>query len=98
VQGYMGGYSDYIEAKQAAIAVHTSKNKQPVSVSAPAAKKSSDKMSYKFKYELEQLPSRIDALTQEIASLKETLSTPDIYTTDPKKFAILTARLAEAES
>lgn len=61
---------------------------QVVQASAP------DKISYKFKRELELIPKEIDALEQDIASLENQLADDALYTSDPELFAAITNKLS----
>jgi ATP-binding cassette subfamily F protein uup len=62
-----------------------------------AAAKPRAKLSYKEQRELETLPTRIDALEQEQASIRQTLSDPSIYSQDAQKATQLHERDAEIE-
>lgn len=57
----------------------------------------SNKLSYKFKRELEQLPERIRALEQEVAGLHERVSDPEFYQGDPEEVQQVLERLARTE-
>ena len=62
----------------------------------PAAR-STNKLSYKYKRELEQLPERIRALEQEIEDLNEQVSAPDFYQGDPEEVQQVLDRLSRTE-
>ncbi len=91
VTNYMGGYSDYIEQTKPKVAVKAveAKKEEP--------KKQSTKLSYKFKFELEQLPAKIEKLETEISELNALLADPDLYSTDPDKFDASMKRYAKAK-
>jgi len=99
VEGYMGGYTDYHDAKLR-LAAEAKKKTLPVKeeiAAAPAQeKKPANKMSFKLKHELEKLPARIAALEKEIESLKQTLSAADLYMRDPELFDASSRRFARA--
>ncbi len=101
VDGYIGGYSDYLEAKQIREGKIAKKKaaSTPVVVEAPPeiARKSSTKLSYKYKYELEQLPIKIAALEKELSEMKEVLSDTTLYTREPERFDKLSRRYALAQ-
>lgn len=114
VEGYIGGYSDYLEAVTARKAREGSKDGEPEDNKPSSSKKSSVvsskeqaqdvrtehapvKMSYKLKYELEQLPSKIEKLEAEIEKLQSKLSDPDFYGEDPDKFHSYSIRLPKAK-
>ena len=93
VETYIGGYSDYIKAakKQAdesKIIKQHSKNKQP-----ELAKKA--KLSYHLKYELEQLPKKINKLEQLIKSQQEQLDKLQIGQIYDEEYNNLTIDLAK---
>ena len=56
------------------------------------------KLSYGEKREFDALPSKIDALEKEVAELRETLSSGDLYRTDPVRAQATATRLPEAEA
>ncbi len=100
IQGYIGGYSDYLEARQ--------KQNQPQSTSEEEQNKDnksailpmssvSKKLSYKLQYELENLPKKIAALEAEIAGLVVVLQDADLYTRDADAFFKSTERLDVAK-
>ncbi|WP_424955228.1 hypothetical protein [Halospina denitrificans] len=57
-----------------------------------------NKLSYKYKRELEQLPERIRGLEQEVEDLNARISTPDFYEGDPEEVQQVLGRLSQAES
>jgi len=100
VEGYIGGYSDYLKAK----------NKPQKKAPKPAIPKSSTavkpvenapkkteptKMTYKLKYELETLPAKIEGTTLKIAEFNDKLTDADFYTRDPDGFHQTTKDLSE---
>ena len=54
-------------------------------------------MSFKLKYELEQLPEEMAALEKKVADLKETLADPDLYMKEPEAFSRVSTALPKAE-
>ncbi len=99
VEGYLGGYTDYQEAKRKQIS-QTKKSTKEKSVAAPVAapeEKPAARMSGKERHELEKLPERIAALEKEIAALRETLLDADLYMKDPEAFDKATRRFDRAE-
>lgn len=83
VQHYAGGYSDWLRRGKT-----LAEKERPDSL--PAEPKTGDehtnsvrpaqKLSYKFKRELEQLPSRIETLELDIAALETQINQADFYT------------------
>ena len=99
VEGYIGGYSDYLEKR-------TQLEQPKISVVAPAAKKpepvkekietAAKKLSYKLEYEYENLPKKIEKLEAEIGELADSLNDPNLYSQDPGGFQKFAKRLADA--
>jgi ATP-binding cassette subfamily F protein uup len=99
VEGYIGGYSDYLAARREknAPAVAAAKNKpvaktQDSVTTAPVAKK----MTYKLQYELDNLPARIASLQKEIAELERVLDDSTLFERDKSLFQSASQRLAAA--
>jgi ATP-binding cassette subfamily F protein uup len=92
-----GGYEDWVrkryqEHRAPARARASSK-------AAPAAQgfrpsPGSTKLTYKDQRDYDRLPGEIDRLEAAVAADEATLSDPDLYTRDPKRFAELTERIA----
>jgi ATP-binding cassette subfamily F protein uup len=98
VDGYIGGYSDYLESKQARLPkpVKEQKGKEKSSVPDPALmpqKKTEKRLSYKVQYELDNLPKKIAETEQAIEAIVDSLSDPDLYTRDPGAFHSLSKQL-----
>jgi ABC transport system ATP-binding/permease protein len=53
-------------------------------------------MSFGDRHALETLPARIAALQREIGGLNAVLADPDLYTSNPRRFAATTEALAVA--
>jgi ATP-binding cassette subfamily F protein uup len=101
VEGHIGGYSDYLHARQKeaeAIEAKARPEKPVVKIEEPVAKvvPVSKKLSYKLQYELDHLPQRMQALEEEINSLEDTLSDSDLYARDPVTFQNSSRRLGQA--
>jgi len=100
---YEGGYEDWrtqrersrLAAMAGALAVATAAPAAPVKATAPAG--APRKLSYKEARELEDLPSRIEALEAEQKTLGERLASVDLYTTEPQRAGELNARYAQIE-
>lgn len=107
VEGHLGGYSDYLEAKKA-------RNPQPekvksgkgnkTSASAPEVlpvaetPKQKQKLSFKLQFELDNLPAKIAGLEQEIVALEKLLSDPNLYSRNPEQFQSASAKLVQAKA
>ncbi len=83
VQQYIGGYSDYLEAKSGKPVA-----KEKAAAPDPEKPKSPAKpgLSFSEQHELKQLPTRITALEQQIYELQQLIDDPLLYSKDPKKF------------
>lgn len=106
---YVGGYSDMLAQRGSApfrgmtgTAATAAASKAPpadaASTSRTARSAKAEKLSFKEKFALENLPKRMSALEQEIASLKATLATPALFKTDPATFNGKAQELATAEA
>ena len=85
-----GGYADW-ERKRDAPKASTAKAKAAAAPPpAPEKPKMQTKLSYKDQRDYDLLPARVEALGQEIAAAEAALSDPDLYSTDPARFAALT--------
>jgi len=78
IEGYIGGYSDYIEAKKKFNAKekknekHITESKASPAAPSSSTKSKSKKLSYKLEYELEHLPKKIEALARDELETAET--------------------------
>lgn len=95
VEGYIGGYSDYLAARkpETETAVQRQEKAKPVEAVTAAPVK---RLSYKLQYELDQLPGRIRALEAEVNALEDALSDADLYARDPVTFQNASRRLGQA--
>lgn len=102
VEHYIGGYSDYLEAKAAQDAdkkpkMRKEEKEAPKPLPVEAAPKPQKKLSYKLEYELKNLPEKITTLEEEIATLAVKLADAGLYKTDPDTFYSITKRYDEAK-
>ncbi|MAH06504.1 MAG: ABC transporter family protein [Alphaproteobacteria bacterium] len=106
VEGYIGGYSDYIEARKAEAQKAEKKEKaaqkpnkaEVKSEAQPVAKpQPTKKLSYKLQYELDQLPEKIAGFEEEIETLNKKLADADFYNKDPEGFMNATKDLDTAK-
>ena len=103
VEGYIGGYSDYLAAKQAVTkkeekkAAHKKKHQDKPQGSVGEKQQSStppiQKLSYKLDRELTHLPQKIEDLSQDISAMNEVLNDADLYKNDPDLFHKTVERL-----
>jgi ATP-binding cassette subfamily F protein uup len=98
VEGYIGGYSDYLEASgRSKKKAETKDAVKPAAPKIEAKKEKAEKrLSYKLQYELENLPKKIAALETEIESIVDTLSDPELYGKDAGAFHSQSKRLVTA--
>lgn len=98
IQGYIGGYSDYLATKKEEEKIQIEKSKRvEAAQKKETAPKPSVKLSYKLQYELDNLPAKIDALEKEIEELAEFLDEADLYARDASLFHKYSERMAQAE-
>jgi len=93
-----GGYADW-EAKrrkrpEASARSGKSANTAPSPTPAPKA----EKLSYKDQRDYEILPARIEELEAAIAKAQEILADPDLFRSDPQRFATISKGLENARS
>jgi len=94
-----GGYADWEARRRQPV---QSKAKPAAAAStapalAPAPPKA-DKLSYKDQRDYELLPSRIEELEAAIAKGEAILADPDLYTSDPKRFATISKGIENARA
>jgi len=104
VEGYIGGYSDYMEAiHPGSITKKSDANdtKKPVQKSenaaASPAAKTPVKLSFKLQYELDHLPATITKLEADIEGFKLALSDADLYIKNPEQFDRTVRHLERAQ-
>ena len=106
VREYVGGYDDWVRQRSSSEAQEASPKPASKPASSPASNPGSgkkQKMSFKEKRELDQLPGTIERLETEIAALLEVMTQPDYYqqhsdklAADKKNQADMQAELATA--
>ncbi|WP_267224530.1 ATP-binding cassette domain-containing protein [Dyella silvae] len=82
---YVGGYSDWLRQRPAAVAAAPKAAEAKSAAPAPApvvATEPKRKLSYKDARELEQLPARIEALESDIAARTDAMNDPDFFRQD----------------
>ena len=105
IKRIIGGYSDYLEyvektkskSQNAATSLPT-KDKPAVATISKQSRKTSQKMSYKDKYELEHLPQKWEKVEEDIKALNKKLADPDFYKSDPDAFHAATKELADQQA
>jgi len=91
---YAGGYSDMVAQRGEGVVKATPKTGRKEAKSRPV-RDSAVKLSFSDQHALNTLPAQIEKLNRDIAALQKELSDPALYGGDPKKFARLSAQLAE---
>ena len=96
---YEGGYEDWLRQRgrtRAALAAAAPRTTPPTPAAASptAARKDAAprKLSYKEQRELDELPSRIEALEAEQAAIAERLASTELYVSEPQRVPELRAR------
>jgi ATP-binding cassette subfamily F protein uup len=95
---YAGGYSDMAAQRGGGVEEKKAPEKKPAKkeTATRPARPGAPKLSFSENHALANLPGQIEALNREIGGLTAELSTPELYARDPKRFASLSARLADA--
>ncbi len=94
-----GGYEDWEAKRREPVAGKAKAEKapdKPAPPPPPAPK--STKLSYKDQRDYELLPARIEELEAAIAKGEDILSDPDLYTSDPQRFANISQGVENARS
>lgn len=96
VEGYIGGYTDYLAARKPKAPVVNEEKKDKLKVVESDPKAPARKLSYKLQYELDHLPQKIKAIEMEINALEDVLSDVELYGRDPVTFQNSSRRLGQA--
>lgn len=96
VEGYIGGYSDYLEARKPKNIVALENKKEKSKLVEIEVKGPAKKLSYKLQYELDHLPQKMTALEMEVRALEQVLSDNDLYARDAAAFQNSSRRLGQA--
>lgn len=95
VDAVAGGYADW-EAKRKQRTAPAKTKARAESATPPPPPQKKTKLSYKDQRDYDLLPGRIEELEAQIARDEAALADPALYTSDPAKFAALTAAIAKA--
>jgi ATP-binding cassette subfamily F protein uup len=98
----IGGYSDYLEYKQSKTESGIKNNSPEINVNPKETQqqdkfKTLSKLSYKFQFELEQLPKKIAEKEEEIKILETLLSDSTLYTENSEKYNFATRKYQQAK-
>ena len=92
-----GGYEDWARRRRETVSRPPSKT--ATRTDARAVRNSPPrKLTYKDQRDLDQLPAAVARIELEITSTETALADPDLYTSDPRRFAELTDRLGQLRS
>ena len=105
VEGYIGGYSDYLEEKNKnSVDVPNDKknNNKPITEKPNTKQKVSNlklskKLSYKLQYEFDNLPTKILGLEKDLTQLNQFLADPALYMENPESFDKYSRKLAKKQ-
>jgi ATP-binding cassette subfamily F protein uup len=100
IQGYIGGYSDYLAEKNGSVKPQNAAPKPAAKIvkEDPKPEAKAPKLSYKITYELEQLPKQIAELEGELEACRELLSDAGLYIRDPKAFDDASRKLQKKQA
>ena len=88
---FFGGYSDFLKSENQQVA----KNKETKKSHSEnnKVKSSKAKLSYKFQYELEQLPTQIKNIQQELEDIKNELKDTNLYLENFERYQEITSKM-----
>ncbi len=88
---FFGGYSDFLKSENQQVA----KNKETKKSHSEnnKVKNSKAKLSYKFQYELEQLPNQIKKIQQELEDIKNELKDTNLYLENYERYQEITSKM-----
>ena len=89
VSMFHGGYSDFLNHQSNQKQVNQEKKK----ILRSKKNKSNDKLSFKFKFELENIPNEIAEIEEEISLIKNELKDNNLYISNPDRFEEITKKL-----
>ena len=90
---FLGGYSDFLKSQQnEKIIKSISKKKNNYKV---ISSKNNKKLSFKYKYELENLPKEIEDLENKIDDITKELKNSNLYLSDANRFNEITNEMVE---
>ena len=90
---FLGGYSDFLNHQSDKFHINkSSKKKENITKI-----KKIEKLSFKFKFELENIPKAIKIIQEEISSLKNELKDSNLYISNNNRFEEVTEKLSTLE-
>ena len=93
---FFGGYSDFLKSENQQV----TKNKETKKSHSEnnKVKSSKTKLSYKFQYELEQLPNQIKNIQQELEDIKNELKDTNLYLENYERYQEITSKMEDLNS
>ncbi len=90
---FLGGYSDFLNHQSDKLINNKKVNKKQI------IKKSKkiEKLSFKFKFELDNIPKEIQSMQEQITFLKNELKDSNLYINDNNRFELVTKQLSVLE-
>ena len=88
---FFGGYSDFLKSENQQVA-RNKETKKSYSEN-NKVKSSKAKLSYKFQYELEQLPTQIKNIQQELEDIKNELKDTNLYLENYERYQEITSKM-----
>ena len=98
---YAGGYSDMLAQRGAGVervGNQSAKSKAPKAKEARVRAEAAPKLKFSEQHAFDTLPQNIEAQNAAITALESQLSASGLYAKDPKKFAALSAQLAQVRA
>ena len=90
---FLGGYSDYLNHQSDKLLINKNSKKKDSLIKI----KKIDKLSFKFKFELENIPQEIKILQEDISSLKNELKDTNLYISNTNRFEEVIEKLGTLE-
>ena len=91
---FLGGYSDFLNHQSGNLVINKTVKKKEVTNKV----KKIDKLSFKFKFELEIIPQEIKSIEEEISSIKNELKDSNLYISNSDRFEEITEKLSFLEA
>ncbi len=88
---FFGGYSDFLKSENQQVAKNKETKKSLTENN--KVKNSKSKLSYKFQYELEKLPSQIKNIQQELEDIKNELKDTNLYLENFERYQEITSKM-----
>ena len=95
IQEYVGGYQDYLLQKPKTVKGETIKTTEKINKTIVKSSVTSNKLSFKEQYELDNLPAEIEKLEIQIAQIDEQMSQPEFYKSESYQVKQLSKKLKE---